>query len=118
MRLLNVWVSELHWFITTFANKEDIFNELAVTYRDGLEEEIRQHISFEGSLLQNVINILVTYKDYIRSHKDLYDTFREVELSKKDLIRDYYQRITHLIAQVLPTDFSNCTTWRLWLLPF
>ncbi|ACI17695.1 TetR/AcrR family transcriptional regulator [Coprothermobacter proteolyticus] len=90
-----------------FANKEDIFNELAVTYRDGLEEEIRQHISFEGSLLQNVINILVTYKDYIRSHKDLYDTFREVEFVEKDLIRDYYQRITHLIAQVLPTDFSK-----------
>ena len=90
-----------------FANKEDIFNELAVTYRDGLEEEIRQHISLEGSLLENVINILVTYKDYIRSHKDLYDTFREVEFVEKDLIRDYYQRITHLIAQVLPTDFSK-----------
>jgi len=90
-----------------FSNKEDIFNELAVTYRDGLEEEIRQHLSFEGSLLENVINILVTYKDYIRNHKDLYDTFREVEFVEKDLIRDYYQRITHLIAQVLPTDFSR-----------
>jgi len=57
--------------------------------------------------LENVINILVTYKDYIRNHKDLYDTFREVEFVEKDLIRDYYQRITHLIAQVLPTDFSR-----------
>jgi len=30
-----------------------------------------------------------------------------VEFVEKDLIRDYYQRITHLIAQVLPTDFSK-----------
>lgn len=90
-----------------FANKEEIFKELAVTYRDGLEQEIRQHLSFEGDLLENVFSILTTYKDFIKSHKDLYDIFREVEFVEKDLIRDYYYRITQLITQALPKDFSR-----------
>lgn len=84
-----------------FDNKEDIYNELAKMFKNGLLDRIKSSINENLDIPQNISNITRAYISYIKENTALYDTFREVEFVNLRLAKEYYRELTGIIKAQL-----------------
>lgn len=97
-RRLKVRNSLIYYY---FKNKEEIFKELVNLFRDGLYDEVSKASVKGRSPIEKVKNILFAYEKFIKNNRSLYDIFREIEFVEKGFAKDFYDRITNKILEVI-----------------
>lgn len=84
-----------------FDNKEAIYNELAVTFKNTMIANVTQAVDDRLDVSENIANIVRAYVSTIRDNTALYDTFRQIEFVNLTLAQAYYRQLTGAIRACL-----------------
>jgi len=90
-----------------FRNKKDIYNFIIRDFEEKLIKRINSKLEPEVEIEKKIEIFIKEYINFIKENKDIFDIFREAEFVNIDLSKEFYDKVTEILKNILKNRIYN-----------
>lgn len=90
-----------------FKNKIDIYKFIIRDFEKNLVKRLKERIRKEKDLFKKIEAFIREYIDFIKNNRDTFNIFREAEFVKIDLTKEFYDKLSEILKDILKKKVVN-----------